>query len=196
MLRLGDLVLGRGRLRELGLRRRGGLGEAREIVWCGTVQRDPGLAGAMLLHQREELCGVGGVQPDAAMRGRAAERADGPGAMDCVAAAEEHGMGHRAAIFARVPVLLQPGRPIDAVGRTETLAAGRDLPVVDLAIGRGHRHALGDDVDIDADAGMGGAGEGRQDEGGQEAENATHHTHSERRKLLNEALSSSGGRRP
>ena len=56
------------------------------------------------------------------MRGRAAERADGRGAMDGVAAAEEYGIGHRAAVFAHL------GQQVtQANGATEltTLAGGK-----------------------------------------------------------------------
>jgi hypothetical protein len=108
----------------------------------------------MLLDQREQLGGIGRVQADAAMRGRAAERADGGGAVDGIAAAEEHRIGHRATIFARIPAALEPGRAVDAIGRAEALAPGRDRPVVDLAVAGGDAHALGGDVDADIELGL------------------------------------------
>jgi hypothetical protein len=50
---------------------------------------DRRVAGAVSLHQRIERRRVGGMQPDAAMRGRAPEMLDLVGAVDGVAAHKE-----------------------------------------------------------------------------------------------------------
>jgi hypothetical protein len=96
-------------------------GGIKEPRWTSIHNDDLRRPGAVFLHQAEELGGVLGVQPDAAVGRRAAQRLDVGAAVDGVAAVEENRMGHRRhVVFARVIFL---GHALDPVGSARRVIA-------------------------------------------------------------------------
>jgi hypothetical protein len=65
----------------------------------GPPHDDAGVAGAVGFNQPEQDRRIGGMQPDAAMRGRTAEARNLVAAVDREAAVEEDGMRHRRVVI-------------------------------------------------------------------------------------------------
>ena len=107
--------------------------------------------GALRLDQGIELRGIGGTQPDAAVRHRPAEVGDLIGAVDRIAAAKEDRMRHRRmVVFARIMHRLKAGRMIGAARRHIAWAGRRNRPDIGLAAGV-NRHPLAGEIDMDVD---------------------------------------------
>jgi len=105
---------------------------------------DAGVALTVALDEGVEGSGIGGVQPDAAMRSRRAEATHILGPVNGVTAIEEHRVGHRrVVIFARIMHPLQIFRMEAAARRVIAPFGGRHLPhCIGSAIDR-HVHSLG-----------------------------------------------------
>jgi hypothetical protein len=104
---------------------------------------DAGAAATVALDQRVESGSIGGVQPDAAMGCRSAEPAHILGAVNGVAAIEEHRIRHRRVlILAGIVHPLQILRTEAAARRVIAAPSGRHLPDrIGPAIDR-HIHSL------------------------------------------------------
>src|SRR4051794_40471034 len=86
---------------------------------------DRRVAVAVLADQREQRRRIAGIEPDTAMRCRAAEAADLIGSVDGVASAEEDCVRHRRIVVdRRAPDALQAERLVVA-GRRDIAEAGR-----------------------------------------------------------------------
>src|SRR3984893_19446290 len=72
------------------------------------VDRNSGVAQALLLHQGEQDGGVGGMEPDAATRRRSAELGDVRRAVDGEIAVVEDRIWHRRIVVERRPVISRP----------------------------------------------------------------------------------------
>ena len=134
----------------------------------GPRNDDTGVACAMLPHDAKQGRGIGGVKPDAAMRGGAAKPGNLVAAMDRIAALEEDRVRHRRIIvLAGEPSSLQPGGGICSVRRAVAGAPRRNRPVVPRRAVDRDGHSLGALVYRDDDSGIGARGQaGKQSKSG------------------------------
>src|SRR3954464_14154057 len=105
----------------------------------GLLNHDPGAAHLSLNHGKQHG-GVGWVQPDATVRGSAAEPVDVDCAMDGEIVAVEDRIGHRrAAIEVRAVIAIKRLWSVSAAWRAAD--AGRNGPCIEMAAVNGDRHA-------------------------------------------------------
>src|SRR5262249_12999391 len=132
---------------------------------------------AFALHEAEQDRGIGGIEPNAAVRGGAAEMRKLVTAVDSETAKKEKRMRRPRIIkFSRETRTRQDFRGISA-GRGDVAAPrGGDAPAVTRYAVDGYGHALNGTIDVDDD---GGASASRQRDSeyqlGQNAAQKTHH---------------------
>ena len=107
------------------------------------VDLNPRIALAVTLHQREQRRRMRRVQPDAAMRGAAAEPLDIRGSVNGKSVMEEDRVRHRRiVVFAREITSMHRLRTEYAARRAIAAAAGRDRPAVPRRAVDADSHAL------------------------------------------------------